>query len=156
MVDMGFPKRIRLAPDAYANREHTFHVVIRAMPGTAPFRGRIGAEVWDVVRSEFDRPAVAIITACLMPDHLHALVRPRERTIVAWVNGFKSFTTYLARTNGHSRVLWQPSFYDRNQRNIEEFEATLAYIIANPVAAGLVSKPSDWDWLHYTTLPAEE
>src|SRR5438270_11720970 len=36
--------------------------------------------------------------------------------------------------------------YDRNIRDIGEFNATLDYVHANPVRRGLVGQPGDWKW----------
>lgn len=110
MSDIPFPKSIRLAPGEYRAQSRLFHLVIRALPPTRPFRGVVAESTWEALLGERRRPAIELIAACLMPDHLHVLARPGERSIVEWVNSFKSYTTWRARQSGGPARLWQPSF----------------------------------------------
>jgi putative transposase len=145
----GFPfsRQIRLAADAYGNGEHVFHLTFRALPGTRPFgRVALGEAVWKLVLEQQDRKRVRTIAACLMPDHLHILLKPADLDVVSWVREFKSHTTRVAWRHGLRGALWQPSFYDRRIRDDEEFERTLWYIRQNPVADGLVNEPEEWGW----------
>ncbi|MGH9448453.1 MAG: transposase, partial [Terriglobia bacterium] len=54
------------------------------------------------------------------------------------------------RRINHSRRetgrLWQPRFFDRALRTVEEYNAKVEYIHWNPVKAGLVSRPEEWAW----------
>jgi putative transposase len=40
--------------------------------------------------------------------------------------------------------LWQPRFFDRALRTVEEYHEKVEYIHLNPVRAGLVGRPQDW------------
>ncbi|MFN0145143.1 MAG: transposase [Dehalococcoidia bacterium] len=125
-----------------------FHVTIRALSGHAPFRGAVGAAVWAAVLAERERPSVDLFAACLMPDHLHVLVKPGARSVIQWLGTFKSYTTAVARNRGGRHFLWQPSFYDRRIRDVAEFEAVVSYIVGNPAAAGLVDGEDEWPWVY--------
>jgi putative transposase len=141
------PKRIRLAHETYADNEAVFHVVFRAAFGEVPFRtAQIRDAVWDLVINEHDRGNVRIYAACLMADHFHCLVSPRNRDIIKWVDGFKSFSTRVSQRHRPQRILWQPGFYDRRIRDEAEFAAAVEYIVRNPVDAGLVEDSIDWPW----------
>ena len=144
---MPFSKRIRLDPSAYARRDSTFHLTLHAMPGTTPFRSELGAAVWQLILNERERSSIELVAACLMPDHLHALAKPADRSIVLWVNGFKSFSTRVAWQHGQASALWQPGFHDTRIRDEQQFEAALSYVRKNPVAAGLVNEEREWPWL---------
>lgn len=96
---------------------------------------------------EHQRTAVRIGVACLMPDHFHAIVSPRDKSIIRWMNDFKSCTTRLSRDHRPQRFLWHRSFYDRLLPDAAEFEAAVGYIARNPSAAGLVEDDADWPWL---------
>jgi putative transposase len=146
--DFPFRKHVRLPSEAYADQESLFHVTVRAVPGSSPFRGEIGAAVWSAILGERDRQAVALIAACLMPDHLHLLVKPRTRSISQWMAAFKSYTTTVTRQAGGRSFLWQPGFYDRHIRSHSEYEATVAYIVTNPAAAGIVTDDAEWPWVY--------
>jgi putative DNA methylase len=41
---------------------------------------------------------------------------------------------------------WQDESYDHWARDDDEFSRIIAYIENNPVKAGLVLKPEDWQW----------
>jgi len=74
----------------------------------------------------------------LMPDHFHLLITPAltlERALQLIKGGF----SYRARKELHfAGEIWQPSFYDRRVRDVEEYEAFRQYIRLNPVKRGLV------------------
>jgi putative transposase len=94
------------------------------------------------------RPAT--LAACLMPDHLHWLVR-LEDPLADTLRGFKTFTTRLAWGRGVAGSLWQRSFYDRLIRDEVQLGAVVEYIRQNPVRAGLVTQPSAYPYLLVTT-----
>ena len=76
-----------------------------------------------------------------MPDHLHALVRiPREHDIGKVIGYFKRTTSYGCPT------LWQADGFDHRLRGQSEYLAKRAYILQNPVRAGLVNRPEDWPY----------
>jgi ATP:corrinoid adenosyltransferase len=46
----------------------------------------------------------------------------------------------------HLAKVWQREYWDRYIRDERHFAAVRDYIAANPVTAGLASKPEDWPW----------
>lgn len=141
------PKTIRLPHEAYANPDRLFHVTMRATIGEKPFASfPTGAAIWQLVLNERERDSIELLGACLMPDHLHALVSPRSKDIIRWVDGFKSWSTRVAQQTRSQRILWQPGFYDRALR-AGDLDATIRYIVRNSVAAGLVEEASGWPWV---------
>jgi putative DNA methylase len=83
----------------------------------------------------------------VMPNHVHVLLLPGGQLwrITKAIKGFtaREANRILGRT-GHP--FWQHESFDRWVRNRQEFERTVGYIEANPVRAGLVSRPEDWPW----------
>jgi REP element-mobilizing transposase RayT len=144
MSGVPFPKRTRLPHEVYANPEYAFHVVFRAFVDTTPFKGEIGEKVWTLALDETTRPSVRIIAECLMPDHLHVVVQPREESVIRWVNGFKSYSTRLSWGEGRRGPLWQPGFFDHLIRDDSELEATIGYVLRNPAEGGLGDL---WPWV---------
>jgi putative transposase len=82
---------------------------------------------------------------CFMPDHFHALLATDNLAAVLpnVVRAFKGAATTHARHFGISK-LWQTRFYDHVIRASDSFEKVTAYIVANPVRAGLVNTPIQW------------
>ncbi|MCC7365744.1 MAG: transposase [Dehalococcoidia bacterium] len=146
MPNWDFAKPIRLPREAYSDRDRAFHVVIRALPGQSPFRGDAGQLVWDALLRERDRSSITLLAACLLPDHLHILVRPGDVLLFRWVQSFKSFTTALRRHADERAFSWQPRFYDRAVR-AGELWTVIRYITGNPVEARLVAEGDEWPWV---------
>ncbi len=111
---------------------------------------------------------VAIWAYVIMPEHVHLLVMPREKTyemrrILAALKSpvsraAKQFLLergeqlWLERlTTKHGRRetfrFWQPGGgFDCNLWSENPIENVIDYIHANPVRRGLVSRPTEWIW----------
>lgn len=82
-----------------------------------------------------------------MPDHCHALMSfPAEQGMKKTIADWKR---WLATQRGFR---WQSDFFDHRLRRDESFEEKHAYIVNNPVRAGLVVQPEEWP---YVWRPAE-
>ncbi len=78
---------------------------------------------------------------CLMPDHLHALISfPYERPMKQIMADWKRF---LAKK---LKLEWQRDFFDHRLRKEESYREKADYILANPVRAGLVTRPEEWSY----------
>src|SRR2546421_555517 len=63
------------------------------------------------------------------------------------MHSLKSYTAHEAnKLLGRSGQFWQHESYDHWVRDDDELERVVAYINANPVAAGLVARAEDWYW----------
>ncbi len=82
---------------------------------------------------------------CVMPNHVHVLVRPiRHHSLAHILHSWKSFTAKAAnRMLGRSGTFWQREYYDHIVRNQKELRRCADYIASNPVRAGL----ADWPWM---------
>jgi REP element-mobilizing transposase RayT len=118
---MRFPKRIRLDPAAYADADNVFHIVIRTHPEVGALPIAIRETIWESVLEQRLGQRIVLLAACLMPDHLHLLLKPGTVNVVSFLNRWKSWSTRLAWNAGHSGVLWQPSAWDRAIRSETEF-----------------------------------
>ena len=87
----------------------------------------------------FDGKRVWIGDFVVMPNHVHALLKPlpgmRLEQILASVKGFSS--TRLSAAGVKSGRLWQRENYDRVVRDRGELRAWRRYIASNPVKAGI-------------------
>ena len=80
----------------------------------------------------------------LMPDHLHLLLIDVD--VLQFVRMLKGRATPIARRIDPNRRLWQRSFHDHGLRHHESIEDVSLYIFENPVRAGLVTAPEDYQW----------
>jgi putative transposase len=83
-----------------------------------------------------------------LPNHWHAIFYPRHPlTISCLMEAIKDGATKrINRSRRETGRLWQPRFFDRALRTVEEYNATVEYIHWNPVKAGLVRRPEEWPW----------
>lgn len=100
-------------------------------------------QLWRAV----DRFQLDVHALCLMPNHYHFVVECSRDVLsraLHRVNGL-----YAAAFNakyGRSGHLWGDRFALWQVRDEEHLETTCAYVLANPVRAGLCSSADDWPW----------
>ena len=82
---------------------------------------------------------MAIVAYCFMPDHLHLLVEGKSdaSSLLDFVRIAKQRSGF-AYAKGFRTRLWQRYGYERVLRSDEERFFVAAYIVANPLRAGLV------------------
>ncbi len=141
-----YPRRIRLDREVYEDLGLVFHLTLRAHPKLARWPATVGEAIWASVLEQLESDRVELFAACLMPDHLHLLVRRGRLDAIAFVDEWKSWTTRLSWSVGNRNALWQPGMWDRTMRDEDDLLATASYIARNPVDAGLVEDEREWPW----------
>jgi len=96
----------------------------------------------------FDGSRYSLLAWCVMPNHVHVLVRAdKGHRLSEVVQGWKSWSARRAnRALGRTGVFWGPDYFDRFIRDSTHLHACRTYIRNNPVAAGLVATPEEWPW----------
>ncbi len=105
---------------------------------------QIAAIVAETLR-RFDEKRYRLFAWCVMPNHVHAVVRVFPTHQLAEVlHSWKSYTAKEAnrvlRTHG---AFWQREYYDHLLRDEAEFERAVNYVAENPFKAGL----RNWGWV---------
>lgn len=139
----------RLSEANYCRKGQIVFVTIRAYGRKAPFvRSELNQVVIQTLYEEQKRLDCWVHTYCLMPDHIHFLVSPREEgySVLKFTNQFKGKTTNRSWRHGWEGKLWWRSYYDRIVRDERHLDAVVKYIMNNPVREGLVGLPSEWPW----------
>ena len=102
----------------------------------------------------FDGVRYRLLAWVVMPNHVHVLFQPMEGwTMARIVASWKSFTgrrlssllPESPRSNAVHRV-WHREYWDRFIRDERHLHAAREYIHNNPVKAGLVRCPEEWEW----------
>ena len=143
------PKRkyIRLPLASDADPSSTFNITIDALERKNHFaESEFNEQVVAILRGLAAKHRCPIPVYCLMPTHLHMLIKPGLRSLVDFIGEFKKKTVDLARETRGISKLWQRSFFDHRLRSNERAAEQHDYIRANPVRAGLVANPNDWPW----------
>lgn len=82
----------------------------------------------------------------IMPDHLHLIVQTNERTIAEVMRNFKSYTgKRIGVRLNEGGGCWQQRYHDSLLRSESSLLSALDYVHDNPVAAGLVEHPGDYE-----------
>ncbi|MBN1480857.1 hypothetical protein EH223_00050 [candidate division KSB1 bacterium] len=105
---------------------------------------------------------------CIMPNHVHLLldairntpVTPKNERgttilypltdVLRLVKG--SSATLCNRALGRRGTFWEHESYDHVVRNENEYNQIVAYIIMNPVKAGLVNDWRDWSYTFWDEM----
>jgi putative transposase len=128
---------------------YCYHLINRGNGQACIFHERSDyAAFVSVVNETQSRIELAILAACLMPNHVHLVVRPFEDNDLArWTH--RVFTTYVRRhhrkyqTNGR---LWQGRFKAFVIEQDHHLTTVIRYVERNALRAGLVARAEDWDW----------
>ena len=90
---------------------------------------------------------------CIMPNHVHLVCTPLKQTedtyypIATIMHPLKRHTAFHAnKLLKRIGDFWHHENYDHYARNEAEFGRIVNYVLNNPVTAGLVSNPKDWQW----------
>ena len=91
----------------------------------------------------FDNKRYRLFAWCLMPNHVHVVLRLFPGQVLATVvHSWKSFTSKQAnKILGRGGRFWQREHYDHLIR--DQSERALQYVADNPVKAGL----PNWQWV---------
>jgi putative transposase len=93
-----------------------------------------------------DEKEVAVLAYCLMPNHIHLLVKPAgEEALSKMMQGTTlCYSKYFNRENGRTGRLWECRYYS-SVIDVESYLwAVSKYIENNPVRAGFVKRPEDY------------
>jgi putative transposase len=86
--------------------------------------------------------------AVVMPDHIHLVFELQgTRELPAVMKSFKQFTSRrIGERTALSGPVWQEGYYDHAIRRTESLADIIKYCWFNPVRAGLVKEPSEYQW----------
>lgn len=103
----------------------------------------------------FDKQRYDLLAFCLMINHAHVVMTPLLKTkyqyypLAQIIHSIKGYTAGKAnQILARSGAFWQHKSYDHYVRDEGELARILAYVVNNPVKAGLVSDPHLWPWTY--------
>lgn len=92
--------------------------------------------ILDTLSEEY---AIRLFVYCFMPDHIHLIGTVEgEKSIIAFVQAFKSKATLESYKHAFSGKIFQSRFYDRFIRSDQSLIDEIKYILENPVRRGIV------------------
>jgi REP element-mobilizing transposase RayT len=144
------PLRIQVANGIY-------HVTARGnerrpIYGSAADRERF----LEVLAGTLERFSWYCLSYCLMSNHYHLLVRTREANLARGmrdVNGI--YAQWFNRRYGRDGHLFQGRYRAILVESDEHLLAAIAYIVRNPVTAGICDEPGAWRWSSHRAVLGE-
>ena len=95
--------------------------------------------------SLFDEKKYRLFAWCIMPNHVHVVMRIfPSHNLAEVLHSWKSFTAKAAnRILGTRGAFWQREYFDHLLRSEAEFARAVRYVIDNPTKAHLTG----WQWI---------
>jgi REP element-mobilizing transposase RayT len=124
------------------------HVYARGNDRRAIFRDDLDREAYLAILGRvLERMRWDCLAYCLMDNHVHLLVEIAEASLAAGIQRLhglygRSFNERHGRT-GH---LFEGRYGSKLVTSDEQLWTTMAYIVRNPVSAGLCRSPEEWRW----------
>ena len=100
-----------------------------------------------------------LIALCVMPDHVHAILRPHpkqdnaEGDPILWslselMQSLKSFTAHeINKASSTGGPVWEKERFDRYIRSDQDLEEKFQYVLRNPWEAGVAAQDEDYPWV---------
>lgn len=137
---------------------YCYHVINRGNNQAALFHERADyAAFLSLVADTQQHVELPILAACLMPNHVHLVVHPKQaHDLTHWTH--RLFTTHVRRhhrkyqSNGR---LWQGRFKAFPIQQDRHLITVMRYVERNALRAGLVARAQDWHWgsLRWRSMP---
>jgi putative transposase len=130
------------------------HVIKRGHNGGPVFRHRSDYQQFvSLLRAAAIESGVGVHVFTLMTTHVHLLATPADRDGLPGMmkTCCEQFTPFCNRRYQRSGTIWNGR-YDALLVDTERYWLTCSrYIERNPVAAGIVADPSEYEWSSYRT-----
>ncbi len=99
------------------------------------------------LRESAEREGAELSAFCLMSNHVHLILTPEREDSLARALGrtHLMYAQYVLKAQGRSGHLWQSRFYSCPLDDTHAHNAS-AYVELNPVRAGMVTEPWDYEW----------
>jgi putative transposase len=109
----------------------------------------------------FDGKRYDLLVYCILSNHVHVVFTPLQKSAEAYYSLAQIMHTVKGYSAGRANRLldrtgafWLHESYDHCVRGAKELERILAYVVNNPVKAGLVAEWQAWPWTSYKEAQA--
>ncbi len=128
-----------------------YHVLNRANGKLSIFKKRGDFEAFDYVLAEaLGRCPCELLAYCVMRNHWHLLLRPREDGALTEMMHWLTVTHVRRWHTAHGTVgighVYQGRFKSFPVASEAYYLTVVRYIESNPVRAGLVARAQEWEW----------
>jgi putative transposase len=140
------PRIARQAPPGWI-----YHALNRAVARLPLFRKVADYEAFELVLDEARaRVPIDILAYCLMPNHWHFVLRPKEdgqlTEFLRWLTHTHTMRWHAHYQTSGTGHLYQGRFKSFPVEDDEHFYTLVRYVERNALRAGLVSEAEAWRW----------
>jgi len=137
----------------------TARVILEGYPHHITQRGNYQQKVFEspkdmeiylgFVKAYAEEYDLQLLAYCLMPNHVHFIVLPKDKESISKVFNrahfrYSQYNNKRKKIKGH---LWQGRFYSCFIEDSESYlKQAIRYVERNPVRAKMVKKAWDWKW----------
>ena len=90
---------------------------------------------------------IEIIAFCLMSNHLHIVAKGERAILKKFIISFKRrYSMWLARKYNEHKILHRTTFTIKEIDSTEYLKQVIAYVLRNPIAAGINVSPFQYKW----------
>lgn len=130
---------------------YVYHVLNRANARMKIFRKDADYEAFEAVLAEaVERTETRLLAYCVMPNHWHLVVWPREDGELSRFVGWLTLT-HTQRWHAHRGSIGSGHVYQGRFKSFpiaadEHFYTVARYVERNPARAGMVRRAEKWRW----------
>ena len=140
------PRQARQAPGGLV-----YHVLNRAVARLPLFQKDGDYEAWErVLRSALEEHPMRVLAFCLMPNHWHMVLWPREdgqlSEFVRWLTHTHTMRWHAHYHTAGTGHLYQGRFKSFPVETDEHFYTVVRYVERNALRANLVRRAEQWRW----------
>ena len=100
---------------------------------------------------EFYNGDFEVYAYCLMDNHVHLLVKCKEKHISMFISRVHSlYAKIFNKKYRYIGYLFQNRYFTEVIENDSQFLSTCRYIHLNPIRAKMVGKPEEYEWSSYS------
>jgi putative transposase len=134
-----------------ADGGYVYHVLNRANARLTIFEDDADYEAWERVLLEaVERTRTRLLAYCVMPNHWHLVVWPREdgelSRFVGWLTLTHTQRWHAHRHSAGTGHLYQGRFKSFPIQEDEHLYTVARYVERNALRAGLVARAEHWRW----------
>jgi putative transposase len=128
-----------------------YHVLNRANGRSKIFKDQADYEAFDKVLAEaVARTEMRLLAYCVLPNHWHMIVWPRENAALSQFAGWLTLTHtqrwHARRRSAGSGHVYQGRFKSFPVQDDEHFYTVARYVERNALRANLVHRAEEWPW----------
>ncbi len=135
-------------PPRLIDPEGTYHVISRGNNKSLIFHGENDYKTYlDILLQAKRLFGFCLYHYALMPNHVHLLLNPTGDKLSKIMHAIQmNYARYYCKKYNFVGHVWQGRFKSIVIENDAQLLSCGNYIEMNPVRAGLVNRPEDWEW----------